>query len=124
MSRPVANPLGNPRGATTTIARSASTAGHGVYNTEAHRDTVVRYVQLLDRRDYFLRVLDEEGWMKVGSQGQEVLHPLARQLDSLEGKLVPLEDRLGLSPEASVRLGIATIEHKSKLDDFLSNRQQ
>jgi P27 family predicted phage terminase small subunit len=80
---------------------------------------VTRYVQLQERRSYYLRVIEEEGWTTVGSQGQMVLHPLARQLDSLEGKLVPLEDRLGLSPEASLRLGLATVEAKSKLDAFL-----
>lgn len=94
--------------------------GAGVYQEKAHGETVARYVQLQERRYKFLRILEEEGWTVVGSQGQDVLHPIARQLDSLEGKLVALEDRLGLSPEASIRLGIASLEHRSRLDDFLA----
>jgi P27 family predicted phage terminase small subunit len=144
VSRPVANPAGNARTAAKAPVKSDSvapvsvpvppdtlgpagvelwarlwTVGAGVYHTAAHYETVARYCELTERRAEFLQTLAAEGWIKTGSQGQEVLHPIARQLDAVEGKLVPLEDRLGLSPEASVRLGIATIEHKSKLDAFL-----
>jgi P27 family predicted phage terminase small subunit len=92
--------------------------GAGVYG-KAHRLTVERYCEFQDRRRFFLSVIEAEGWTTIGSQGQIVLHPIARQLDTLEAKLVPLEDRLGLSPEASLRLGIASVEAKSKLDAFL-----
>lgn len=142
MTRPSADPVGHPTAAAEPPARAERSAivppapaglttwglglwtrlwevGAGVYSPRAHLDTVTRYVQLQERRAYFLRVIEDEGWTTVGSQGQVVLHPLARQLDSIETKLVPLEDRLGLSPEASIRLGIATVEAKSKLDAFL-----
>lgn len=142
MTRPVAEPVGHPTSAQKLPVRAPRgpviptppdgltsdglelwnrlwEVGTGVYSVRAHLEPVTRYVQLQERRSYYLRVIEEEGWTTVGSQGQMVLHPLARQLDSLEGKLVPLEDRLGLSPEASLRLGLATVEAKSKLDAFL-----
>ena len=41
-------------------------------------------------------------------------------VNDLEGKLTTLEDRLGLNPEARLRLGITAVEHKTRLDAFLS----
>ena len=40
-------------------------------------------------------------------------------LSEVEGRLGPIEDRLGLNPEARLRLGIAAVEHQSRLDRFL-----
>ena len=58
---------------------------------------VARYCEMQDRRAAFQARLDEEGFTVQGSQGQDVLHPLARALSDLEGKLVALEDRLGFT---------------------------
>lgn len=41
-----------------------------------------------------------------------------KRLDSIEGKLGPLEDRLGRNPEARIRLGMAGTKLKTKLDEF------
>jgi P27 family predicted phage terminase small subunit len=143
MSRPKAHPVGNPRHAVSKepkpvapVVSSAPpppahfdreavelwdilwTIGVGVY-AQAHVPTIQRYVELQQRRREFLAVIEAEGWLVTGSQGQPVLHPIARQLSDVEAKLTSLEDRLGLSPEASLRLGIATAEVKSRLDAFL-----
>ena len=37
-------------------------------------------------------------------------------------KSLGLEDRLGLNPEARIRLGIATVEQKSRLQEFLDRQ--
>jgi P27 family predicted phage terminase small subunit len=143
VSRPSANPVGHPRTAVSKAPKPVipvvSNApippagfdneavalwdtlwrlGVGVY-AEAHIQTITRYVELTQERRRFRAIIADEGWMVVGSQGQSVLHPIARQLRDVERQMLSLEDRLGLSPEASLRLGLATAEVKSKLDAFL-----
>lgn len=95
--------------------------GQGSYNPQTDRYTVERYASLQQRRHELMAVLDAEGYLTVGSQGQTVAHPAARLLSDIESKLLPLEDRLGLSPESRIRLGIGALEHKSKLDMFLDD---
>lgn len=93
-------------------------AGHGFYQASTDAYVIERYVSMQVRRSKIMATLEVDGWTSVGSQGQEILHPLARLLGDLEGKLPALEDRLGLSPEARIRLGLAVAETKSKLDAF------
>lgn len=99
--------------------RNVWTIGHGTYRPDRDAFVVERYCTLLQRRRELLRILASEGVTTQGSQGQPVAHPAARLLGDLEAKLTPLEDRLGLSPEAAIRLGIAATEAKTKLDEFL-----
>jgi len=93
--------------------------GENVYNVQSDHYIVERYASMQDRRQAILVDIAQSGYLVVGSQGQDVLNPLARVLQDLETKLVALEDRLGLSPEARLRLGITAAEHKSRLDEFL-----
>jgi len=93
-------------------------AGHGFYQVTTDAFVIERYVSMQMRRSKIMATLELDGWTSVGSQGQEILHPLARLLLDIEGKLPALEDRLGLSPEARIRLGLAVAETKSKLDAF------
>ena len=94
-------------------------AGGESYRPESDTYVVERYASLQERRLHLLRTLTAEGFTTVGSQGQLVAHPAARLLSDVESKLTPLEDRLGLSPESRLRLGLSTIEHESRLDAFL-----
>lgn len=94
-------------------------AGGSAYHPPTDRFIIERYCSLHDRRHELLSIVEKDGMISVGSQGQDVLHPAVRALDITEKELKSLEDRLGLNPEARARLGIATIEHKSKLDAFL-----
>ena len=94
------------------------TAGGSAYHPATDRLVVERYISLTVRRDKLLRTLEHEGYVTTGSQGQDVAHPAARLVLDIEGKLPALEDRLGLSPEARLRLGITGAEAKSKLDKF------
>lgn len=97
------------------------TLGKDVYNVQSDRFIIERYASLQERRNSLLADIDREGYLVVGSQGQDVLNPLVRVAQDIETKLVALEDRLGLSPEARLRLGITAAEHKSKLDEFLED---
>lgn len=94
-------------------------AGAGAYVFATDRYVVERYAQLQERREALLAVLEAEGYTVEGSQGQVVAHPAARLLADVETKLTPLEDRLGLNPEARLRLGLAAHEMKSALDRFM-----
>ena len=94
-------------------------AGAGAYHGPTDRYVIERYCQLHDRRQALMEVLERDGFMILGSQGQDVLHPASRALDTVEKELRALEDRLGLNPESRARLSLAVIEHKSKLDAFL-----
>lgn len=94
------------------------TAGHGFYQEATDAYVIERYVSLQVRRAKLMATLEHDGYITTGSQGQDVAHPAARLLLDIEGKLPALEDRLGLSPEARLRLGLAVAETKSKLDAF------
>tara|TARA_R110000822_G_scaffold15559_3_gene53596 strand:- start:846 stop:1286 length:441 start_codon:yes stop_codon:yes gene_type:complete len=96
-------------------------AGRTAYQTtDSH--IIERYVSLLARREDLLEMIESEGWLSLGSTGQQIIHPAAKLLEQTEGKLVPLEDRLGLNPESRLRLGISSVESKSKLASFLSDK--
>lgn len=95
-------------------------AGSTAYQPLTDCHVVERYVSLQERRRDLLELLEKDGWLTEGSTGQLVIHPAAKLLDQIEGRLGPLEDRLGLSPEARLRLGISSVEHKSKLEAFLN----
>jgi len=95
--------------------------GGEVYKPASDSYVIERYVSLLIRRHHLIDLLNKEGSITEGSQGQDVAHPAARLLISTEAMLPALEDRLGLSPEARLRLGLAAVESKSKLDQFMED---
>jgi P27 family predicted phage terminase small subunit len=95
--------------------------GEGAYHPVSDRYVVARYCELQELRATYLKQLSEEGWLTVGSKGQQAVHPLARLLQNLDRSLQGLEDRLGLNPESRIRLSIGRIEAKSKLDAFLDD---
>ena len=97
-------------------------AGRTAYQvTDSH--VIERYVSLLVRRRELLDLVELEGWLSVGSTGQQVIHPAAKLVQDIEAKLVPLEDRLGLNPESRLRLGISSVESQSKLATFLQQKE-
>lgn len=97
--------------------------GATIYVEGRDRIVIERYVMLQERRTELVDAVAEQGWTVSGSQGQTVLHPVARYLAQVEAQLVPIEDRLGLSPEAGLRLGITAVEAESKLEQFLKRGQ-
>ena len=145
MTRPSAHPTGNrspvtpievdhlatytaPPAPETLSARATEVwdevwdAGREAYNVRTDGNVIARYAEMTDRRESLLRVLGSEGWTTVGSSGQIVAHPAARLVAEVDSKLQALEDRLGLNPEARIRLGIATVEQKSRLQEFLDRQ--
>ena len=95
------------------------TLGAGVYQP-TDVNVIERYCSLHERRHRLLVLVEAEGWLTTGSTGQVVVHPAARMVNDLEGRLATLEDRLGLNPEARLRLGITAVEQQTRLSAFLS----
>ena len=97
-------------------------AGRDAYNVRTDGQVIARYAEMTARRELLLKTLDTEGWTTIGSSGQIVAHPAARLISDVDSKLQSLEDRLGLNPESRIRLGIATVEQKSRLHEFLDRQ--
>lgn len=93
----------------------------GVYHAVADYETIKRWCQLVERRDGMLAELARVGWTGVGSQGQTVAHPLARLVADVESKLVPLEDRLGLNPQARHTIQVGRTKALSALEEWLAD---
>ena len=96
------------------------TMGAGVYQP-TDLQVIARYCSLSERRHTLLGLVEADGWLTTGSTGQMVVHPAARMVADIEGRLTTLEDRLGLNPEARMRLGLTGAELKTKLDAFLAD---
>ena len=78
------------------------------------RASVTRLWQLYDLRDRHYEAY-RKAPMVEGSQGQLVMNPMGRQLTTLEGQIVALEDRLGLNPKAQIALGISWAQGQQQL---------
>ncbi len=78
-----------------------------LWDTGHYRPTdvyaVERYAELQERRAGLLTTLAVEGWTMVGHRGVPTVRPVARLLRDVQAKLLPLEDRLGLTPESRSR---------------------
>ncbi|MGD9705230.1 MAG: phage terminase small subunit P27 family [Acidimicrobiia bacterium] len=100
------------------VYESVWSASPGYKPTDAR--VIARYADLTARRSEMLAILAVEGWTCPGGSGQPVAHPLAKIVDATEGKLSTLEDRLGLSPESRIRLGLGPVAPVSKLTAFMA----
>lgn len=78
---------------------------------------IVRLHDRYDERERALRVIREDGRLARGSQGQMVLHPLLRHIDSCESAILQLEDRLGISPRRGGASGGGQDAGSGTLDD-------
>ena len=80
-------------------------------------------LRLFDLRDDYDRA--QEAYrnepMIEGSQGQDVLSPMGRHALSLEASLAKLEDRLGLSPAARARLGLAQAQEQMSWKQLMAS---
>lgn len=96
------------------------TAGAKAYQPTTDSFIIERYASLQERRAILQDLISRDGWTSTGSMGQVTIHPAAKLLTEVEGRLGPIEDRLGLHLEARLRLGVAVVEAQSALDRFLN----
>ena len=54
-----------------------------------------------------------------GSQGQPVMNPLYKHMATLDGEILALEDRFGLTPMARLKLGVTFGAAKRSLTDLV-----
>lgn len=59
----------------------------------------------------------------TGSTGQERVHPLAEHVAKLERLILMLEEKLGLTPMARARLGIALAESRRTWQDVAGRKE-
>ena len=85
--------------------------------TEADRPALIRLFDLYDQRERISRVFHREPF-STGSTGQKIVNPAARELASLDGRIIALEDRFAITPLARMKLGITIGEAAHSLDDL------
>jgi len=93
----------------------------GVYHPVADYGLIERYVSLMERRAALLATIESEGWVMEGSKGQPIQHPAARMLADAEAKLIPIEDRLGLSPQARHTIQVGHVQAKTALEKWMED---
>lgn len=74
-------------------------AGEGAYNPSTDRFVVERYCELHDRRAALLAEIERDGLTTLGGNGQTVMHPALRHIETTEREMRAIESVLGLSPE-------------------------
>jgi P27 family predicted phage terminase small subunit len=93
------------------------------WDRQSDLPALTRYILLLDRwlrHDEMVRTAP----MLRGSKDQLRANPLATRMDAIESQLRDLENDLGLTPAARVRLGISLVEARSALDRYLDGHQE
>lgn len=85
---------------------------------------VARWIAYVDEWYTIQRTLRKEGLMTTGSQGQPVLHPLAKHRQALETAIAAIEKQLGLTPQARAQLGISINAYKRSSAEALLELQQ
>jgi P27 family predicted phage terminase small subunit len=64
-----------------------------------------RLFRFYEQRERYLDLASEDT-LSLGSTGQIVLHPLIKEVDALDAKILALEDRFGLSPMSRLKLQV------------------
>jgi P27 family predicted phage terminase small subunit len=82
----------------------------GAYSPETDRNVITRYCELHDRRADLLALVESDGFMSEGYNGQPVAHPMLRYVESTEKELRSIETAIGFTPESRLRLGIVAAE--------------
>lgn len=81
----------------------------------ADRPALDRLFRMYDLRERLERMVIRQPFME-GSTGQPVVNPAAKEVASLDGRILQLEDRFGITPMARLKLGIAFGEASRSLD--------
>jgi P27 family predicted phage terminase small subunit len=92
------------------VWRNVWAAGMGAYSPDTDRNVITRYCELHDRRADLLALVEADGYMSEGYNGQPVAHPMLRFVESTEKELRAIETTIGFTPEARLRLGLVAAE--------------
>lgn len=71
----------------------------------ADRPALARLFRMYDMRERLERVYQKQPF-SVGSTGQLVSHPASKEIASLDGRILALEDRFGITPMGRLKLGV------------------
>lgn len=88
-----------------------------VIQVDTDMPVVERLFSLRDERERMARVV-RKSRVVLGSQGQPRANPLYAQITSFDAEIRQLEDRLGLSPIARLRLGVTFGDAARSLADL------
>jgi P27 family predicted phage terminase small subunit len=81
----------------------------------ADRAALDRLFRNYDLRERLERIFRKKPFV-TGSTGQDVINPAAKEIGSLDGRIVAAEDRFGITPLARMKLGIAFGDAARSLD--------
>lgn len=81
------------------------------------RPALARLFRMYDMRERMERVHAEQPFVE-GSTGQLVSHPAAKEIASLDGRILALEDRFGITPMARLKLGVTFGAAAKSLEDL------
>lgn len=84
---------------------------------EADMPALIRLWSLYDMRERMLRAYMRKPF-ETGSTGQLVVHPAAREMASLDKRILPLEDHFGITPHGRLTLGIALGAASKSLEEM------
>ncbi len=87
-------------------------------SAKSDRFLVARYVHMLLEFETIVVELDGRR-TTTGSTGSLVVHPDRKLLSDLQATLVRYEDKLGLSPEARARLGVAQEDNRDEFEQWM-----
>lgn len=85
---------------------------------QAQRPQVERLFWLRDELERARRAVTKQGRLVRGSQGQPVLNPLLKYIETVLREVRALEDRLGLSPRAKLQIGGAMLDAQQSLHEL------
>ena len=84
------------------------------YLEDADKPLVIRYLCLLDEWSDLKDIIASDGRFTVGDKGGLAAHPAVKMKNDCEAKLLAMEDRLGLSPSARLKLGADAARQKKE----------
>lgn len=89
---------------------------------ETDLELMIRYCEAQDEREELREYIGIHGITTAGSNGQDVMAPQVKRLESVEKQMTKYEQLLGLTPVDRSRLGLAEVKKVSALEDFLAKR--
>jgi P27 family predicted phage terminase small subunit len=89
-----------------------------IWDRTSDLPVLTRYILLWDRWQRYDDLVRQAPMLR-GSKEQLRANPLASRMDAIETQLRAMEDQLGLTPAARLRLGISLVEARTALEHYL-----